>query len=603
MTLQAIIGQIVEKYPTNNTCLIEHWNVNRHQSTTDCPAITPCNGCNINHTQFTSLSRCQNFYSFPNAILINTKKLFSTLRELNTPLFELFQQALFRHSFFNRQIIYNLDDIPLAQHNPNPLLRFIEHGDTRNRLLIIQQKLLSFTNLDFYTDGSLIDLGKESVQMGFSFIQTNIDSPYIEFSASIDNFPSSTKTELAAIVSALLVSPSNSIVQIFTDCDTIIQQFLQNENNILSSTPRFIFKEQNNTLWSILRSIINISNIRLTFIKVKAHSGDHFNNKVDQMAKSAIFDTPLLLNYTELPSISYVPLWKNLYIEFHLRHFLTAYSRVKGLELWLSLQRNSKYLNEDIHWTYTFYNLNDDESQQETSFTASYRKTSKIKFLIEEIPTIEHMKLRRPDLYKHWNCQMCYSHKETFNHVWLCSQHRHNLHGIIYRIKHLLISLINQYSSNVNRITLRHLSHPTLWTIDASDSHLTFIDLIKGIVPSFLVRIINDFIKDSLIIRAIISLLYNNIYLDVMERIWKPRCEVVNRMEQHMNITSRNKKKKKPIGTTSLSRSTHSLHYTAPSFNQESLIYQINTGLSWSDFMILDNIYVTSTVHGVAVCA
>ena len=97
---QSIIGRIVEKHSLNNTCVIEHWTIDQHQSTTDNPVIIPCNGCNISHIQFTSLAPCANLYNFPEAILIKySRHLFSSLRELNTPLFELFQQALFRHLF------------------------------------------------------------------------------------------------------------------------------------------------------------------------------------------------------------------------------------------------------------------------------------------------------------------------------------------------------------------------------------------------------------------------------------------------------------------------------------------------------------------------
>ena len=234
---------------------------------------------------------------------------------------------------------------------------------------------------------------------------------------------------------------------------------------------------------------------------------------------------------------------------------------------------------------------------------------SKLKFLLEEIPTIEHMKLRRPDLYEHWNCQMCYQHKESFEHVWICSQHTHILNGIIYRIKHLLISLVRKFSTSDDRISLRHLSHSHLWSPVPSPSQLTFIDLIKGVVPSFLVRIIDNFVKDKLITRSILSLFFNNLYLDIMERLWKPRCEVVLRMEQHCNINRRVKKQLKPSGVpriNNLNRQLRSQSYsdnTASSFDQEGLVFSINTGLSWSDFMMGDNIHVTSAIALAGVAA
>src|SRR2546422_947446 len=71
---------------------------------------------------------------------------------------------------------------------------------------------------------------------------------------------------------------------------------------------------------------------------------------------------------------------------------------------------------------------------------------AKLKFLIEELPTLEHMKLCRPDLYKDWNCVMCHNDKENFNHVWTCDQHLSHIQQIIYNQKKALIQLVKEYT-------------------------------------------------------------------------------------------------------------------------------------------------------------
>src|SRR2546421_12645119 len=95
----------------------------------------------------------------------------------------------------------------------------------------------------------------------------------------------------------------------------------------------------------------------------------------------------------------------------------------RGFENWLNIRCNQKYRSLKIDWHSTFKALNDDEPSAKTSFFASNRKVSKLKFLIKELPTLEHMKLCRPDLYKDWNCMMCHTDKENFNHVWTCDQY------------------------------------------------------------------------------------------------------------------------------------------------------------------------------------
>src|SRR5205823_13976775 len=77
----------------------------------------------------------------------------------------------------------------------------------------------------------------------------------------------------------------------------------------LSTFPRNILKESNNLLWSILRSIIHINNIHLTFVKVQAHSSNNFNNRVDLLAKLAIQNQEHVLTFlpTNTDNILYFP--------------------------------------------------------------------------------------------------------------------------------------------------------------------------------------------------------------------------------------------------------------------------------------------------------
>ena len=202
--------------------------------------------------------------------------------------------------------------------------------------------------------------------------------------------------------------------------------------------------------------------------------------------------------------------------------------------------------------------------------------------MIEEIPTLEHVKLRRPDLYHNWNCLMCNQYSETFNHVWCCSQHRHILHGIIYRHQKRLVSIVKDFNQGIKQLTHTDLAHPTLWTISYSATQFTFINLVKGIIPSFLFDIVNNVIIDPIITQNILSLFSHHLYVDIMEKIWKPRCEVVLRMEQFYNINKRTKKKPKPVGVRSLSshNNRHRIDASNSSFSsdQYGVIHYIRTG-------------------------
>ncbi|GBC13481.2 ribonuclease H-like domain-containing protein [Rhizophagus irregularis DAOM 181602=DAOM 197198] len=80
----------------------------------------------------------------------------------------------------------------------------------------------------FYTDGSLINLGTCDVSMGWGWVQIVKDSGFLNSIATykrgiIRDWPSSSRAEAAAIYAALSASPANSVVHIYTDSQSSIE--------------------------------------------------------------------------------------------------------------------------------------------------------------------------------------------------------------------------------------------------------------------------------------------------------------------------------------------------------------------------------------------
>jgi hypothetical protein len=226
--------------------------------------------------------------------------------------------------------------------------------------------------------------------------------------------------------------------------------------------------------------------------------------------------------------------------------------------------------------------LNNDEISNETSFPNSNRKASKIKFMLEEIPTLEHIKKRRLDLYKHWDCLLCHNEKEDFNHVWSCPQNRQKVQQISHETKEELCTQINnnnkKKNNNINSTIL--MEHSTIWSVDNDPNNLTFIDMIKGIVPSFITNKIQNYTTNSKITTQITSIIMNNIYLKIMERIWKPRCEKMIKLEISLNITKKEKLKKKKYNKNSTNNSSSSLNRDTNNLSNgsEGLEHAITSG-------------------------
>ena len=225
-----------------------------------------------------------------------------------------------------------------------------------------------------------------------AFIQTDNSFPQSKFVATLERFPSSTRAESFAILAALLTAPSGCHVDIYTDSSAVIHL-----SSHSSSTTRSFFKDNNNIIWSMIRELINSMELTVNFYKVKAHSGNLRNDEVDALATSAHLENTNLIDLINCgqQQISVIPKWRNITIDQHLRHFITSVSRTKGFEKWFNLFRNTKYRSQYIDWDATFFLLNSDNDKLHTSFTSSRRKVHKLKLLIEEIPTVEHVNTGR----------------------------------------------------------------------------------------------------------------------------------------------------------------------------------------------------------------
>ncbi|PKB91834.1 hypothetical protein RhiirA5_447348 [Rhizophagus irregularis] len=91
--------------------------------------------------------------------------------------------------------------------------------------------------------------------MGFGWILTNDINLDLKFSGKTVEWASSTRAEIFAILTCLIICPPNSHVTIFTDSQSI-------------------------------KWIIQSLNLTIKFNKVQAHSGNTYNDIADTLAKA-----------------------------------------------------------------------------------------------------------------------------------------------------------------------------------------------------------------------------------------------------------------------------------------------------------------------------
>jgi ribonuclease HI len=207
------------------------------------------------------------------------------------------------------------------------------------------------------------------------------------FNASITNNPSSSRAELFALISAIITCPLASFPQIFTDSQAIIQGFDQYvTHNVLTTRSRE--KIPNYTAWILLQHIIQQLSLTVTFVKIKGHSGDFFNDKADTLAKDGRSQPTFQLNYSSIEDLQLTFLFNNTPIEFSSRKFWKDLNSAEHFSSFIELQRNTSLLrltrSSSVSWPPSLKNYNSqDDTPTMTTFIQRNKKAFKIRYSLK----------------------------------------------------------------------------------------------------------------------------------------------------------------------------------------------------------------------------
>ncbi|RHZ87114.1 hypothetical protein Glove_40g116 [Diversispora epigaea] len=165
---------------------------------------------------------------------------------------------------------------------------FWTQENIQTKLDDIHLKLSSSMSIRIYTDGSLIKKDNNNshvTTMGCGWCAFNENDTEFHFSSKVENFVSSTRTELMAILTAVYATPKRSRLYIFTDSQAAIDAIAN-----AAANPRKAHRKLKN--WTIVKAIeeiANIQNLTLQLEKVKAHSGVIHNETADKLAREGCF--------------------------------------------------------------------------------------------------------------------------------------------------------------------------------------------------------------------------------------------------------------------------------------------------------------------------
>ncbi|CAB4374579.1 unnamed protein product [Rhizophagus irregularis] len=170
---------------------------------------------------------------------------------------------------------------------------------------------------------------EDVVVMGAGWILKNTD---ISFSCGIRFHPSSTRPELLAILTALLVAPSESRIHIHTNSQAAIDG-INTINNIISRHGRKFVKLNNYIILFAIYDIITSKRLDIEIHKVKGHSGCHWNDMADAIAKigremavvnsNRLVDLQFICSYSF--SLLFLPVWHSIEIDRCVQQFYMVF--------------------------------------------------------------------------------------------------------------------------------------------------------------------------------------------------------------------------------------------------------------------------------------
>src|SRR5256885_721776 len=159
------------------------------------------------------------------------------------------------------------------------------HENNQTRIKSLTLTFTSYNELIFYSDGSMSHAGSTNLQMGYGWIGFDSNMNQIDsFYASTNLWPSSTRAEISALLSILMVIPTKCLMHLYMDSNNLIQGMkllLNNRSKFIATKLRL----NNYILWDCIEGLITQKSITIITHKVKAHDGDIYNEKADILAK------------------------------------------------------------------------------------------------------------------------------------------------------------------------------------------------------------------------------------------------------------------------------------------------------------------------------
>ncbi|GBC01126.1 hypothetical protein RclHR1_04080004 [Rhizophagus clarus] len=458
-----LFGKQLTVQPKKDTCIIVHWTSDCLSSPGDVIRLHPCPGCDA-HVPFpaaikytTVEPRCTITVSLLRSLIPPTDC--ERIRQSTTVVVSPYSWADFCDQVVS---YYNCLFIPPDFSSSPPMVDGESTSSSLSRDspgLPLPVILPPGSYYQYYTDGSLINLGSPEVSMGWSWVQVIPDAGYLNSVATythgtIRNWPSSTRAEIAAIYAALSVTLEDSVISIYTDSQAAIDGLRSCASSTYTNS-HFYYKTTNFELWAAIECCIQAKRLSVLSVKINGHDGNYWNEFANSLANSAYqSDDAFLLSEAIISSSHTVRLvYDTVTCESNPRRLFKVHYQAIYMQNLLALTRFqfTFYLTDRddyiIDWDLTWFTLNYSPTH-DASFQAHHTSrhfTFKFKLFLDDLSLLEMLKITHPDLYIDLlTCRSCCNRKEDLMHLILCSKRHNVMHQIFQSYQNHLFSKLRE---------------------------------------------------------------------------------------------------------------------------------------------------------------
>jgi hypothetical protein len=514
-----IIGKIQKIIHTSNTIYIKHYCL----PPPELQYIAPLSKCmNCKNTITTTNQQC--------IIMLKTFQCtaikVSSAKFLRTDIDDLVQH----HPHLTTQILSRHQHKTPTPHstmtstnknNPQPSITSIATNNLIHQLFLpntsnARLSHLSTINsqakkLQLYLHATIIQPNTPSSQAQFAWILTPTN---ITFSSQITHWPSITRAYLIGIITILTIASQHCQITVFMTHKSTTNYI----NSLLIPTSNTTLTLQKHNHWPLkllTQTIIARKHLKIKCINIENPDNHPLYNRTVHLSTTTQ-QYKLHIQPHALDNNNFYLTWNGTSIENKTHHFIRHLQNATNTAKWHALNRTSHWniIRHNTNWdlTYQSINYNNKPNTRATHPKHSQLKSFKIKFLLNELPTLLNLHYRKPKTYTNPTCNRCTLHIEDNLHWLECQANSITLNQLLQQTIHKFCTKHKIGNSKIPVLLQQFTSTQT------TTQHFLRI---QGLIP-------DDISTNCNITSSLLVNLFHKISNNIYKQIWTERCKAVH---------------------------------------------------------------------------